>query len=67
MESRSRDGDYFSAYEEFDSEYEQCSCGREIAGECQQCGDPLCFMCLECGAGFCNAHPDESYRPEGPP
>lgn len=39
-----------------------CSCGRETAGEgCGQCGEDLCPMCYESGAGFCSKHPDEFY------
>lgn len=41
-----------------------CRCGRAACAEaCEQCGDPLCPMCFELGAGFCDKHPDDEYRP----
>lgn len=46
----------------------ECQCGRKTAGEgCEQCGQPLCPMCFETGAGFCSGHPDRDYHPDVPP
>jgi hypothetical protein len=42
----------------------ECRCGRVACSEaCEQCGAPLCPMCFETGVGFCEKHPDDSYRP----
>lgn len=39
-------------------------CGQSTAGEvCQQCGKPLCSMCVETRAGFCMDCPTEDYKP----
>lgn len=59
-----QDDDYWAAFCDAEGEPPQCQCGRETAGEsCEQCGQPLCPMCSECGAGFCSGHPDADYRP----
>lgn len=40
-----------------------CRCGRPSCAEaCEQCGRPLCPMCYELGAGFCDEHPDANYQ-----
>ena len=31
-----------------------CSCGRPADDNCGFCGEPLCYMCFETGAGFCH-------------
>lgn len=42
----------------------ECQCGHAASREaCEQCGQPLCTMCFELGAGFCKEHPNENYRP----
>lgn len=45
---------------------DRCSaCGRSTVGEvCQQCGRPLCSICVETRAGFCIDCPTEDYKPE---
>lgn len=40
--------------EVLDDEDTFCSCGRPADDCCGFCGEPLCYMCYECGAGFCN-------------
>jgi hypothetical protein len=48
-------------YQEYDWDMEDycIDCQRATVGEvCQQCGAPICPMCYEVGAGFCNEHPD---------
>ena len=38
-------------------------CGEQSVGDaCAQCGMPLCVMCAECGAGFCELHPDKNFK-----
>lgn len=64
-------GDYCSVGcgcegDESDNGPVECRCGRVACREaCQQCGAPLCPMCFETGAGFCDHHPDEEYQPPG--
>lgn len=52
-------------FEEFDDGSPvECRCGQIACREaCEQCGIPLCSMCFETGAGFCDLHPDENYQP----
>lgn len=54
--------DAYEDEEELTNSGEYCECGRPALGDhCQQCGQPLCPMCAETGAGFCKDHPDENY------
>lgn len=56
--------DEYDGEELFDPVSHCKDCDRPTASDhCQQCGAPLCPMCYECGAGFCNKHPDENFEP----
>jgi hypothetical protein len=55
--------DYFDDDEEVSDPMAAChEDGRRAFESCNQCGVPLCPMCFECGAGFCDRHPDERFE-----
>lgn len=55
------DGNWEDGYEW--NEEEICACGRRATDNCGFCGEPLCYMCFECGAGFCSKpHTEEQIR-----
>ena len=61
------DDDFDQRYMELDGmdvgdDEELCACGRPTCGEgCEECGEPLCPMCFECGAGFCDECSTENF------
>lgn len=59
------DDDDYSDREDDDELCMSGGCSQSTCGDaCQECGVPLCPMCMECGAGFCGQHPSENYEPD---